>query len=699
MRRSLVPFLLLFFCPLLFSSPAQQEPNLQLGTSIARTIGRGQSQRFAVALEKDQLAQIVVEQRGIDLVVRVYSPERRPIGEFDNSNGASGPENVKFVATATGAYSVEVLPLGSEIGGQFEIRLTEIRRATEPELQVARRPEVFKAKGLSLLTTLADMLPELHSLQTRVRYQMQVAQLLWRIDDKAARKIAMDAALGVREFLEHETPADADYDLFYAPMQLRQEVFHMLLEQDAEVALTFLRSTRTADLETLRYPGQPDQETQLEVQAATNIASKDSKRAFQIAQEALSKAYPQQLGDVISTLRNSDPLLATRLMKEALTKLQDEKLVEIPEAANLAVNLLRVGRPVVRNNSTPPGGPAIPDIPLLSTLEYRNLFTKTLDAALAVEFIPNTYSPEMNAARTILNTLKSMGEDLRNIAPGKSALFEEKVAQMNNSGNVRDRIYREAINNAPANAASETISRAPLDMRDNLYLQLAIKVAATDIVHARQIASFIMNPHQRQTALNSIEHQALQMAIRAGKLEDVMNGIRNMKSRRERANMVTQIVHRVSQGQKADLALNLLEQSRALLSVSPRVADQETLNALLQIAGAYSRYDAARGFQIVEPFLDQFNDMTTAALTLDGFGQRYYLSGDLDFQNGNGVGEVANQLTQALAKLATADFDRAKIAVDRIQRPEVRAAAYLAMAQQTINPGPAMMHGLRILTH
>ena len=698
MRRSLVPFLLLFFWSLLCSSLAQQEPNLQLGTSIARAIGRGQSQRFAIALEKDQLAHVVVEQRGIDLLVRVYSPEHRHIGEFDSPNGASGPESVKFVATAPGAYSVEVRPLVSEGSGQFEIRLTEIRRATDPELQVARRPEVFRAKGLALLTTLAEMLPELHSAQTRVRHQMQVAQLLWRIDNKAARKIAMDAALGVREFLQQETPADADYDLFYAPMQLRQEVFHMLLEQDAEFALTFLRSTRTADLEALRYPGQPDQETQLEVQAATNIASKDSKRAFQIAQEALGKAYPQQLGEVISTLRNSDPLLATRLMKEALAKLQDEKLIETPEAANLAVNLLRVGRPVVRNNSTPSGGAAIPDIPLLSTVEYRNLFTKTLEAGLAVEFIPNTYSPEMNAARTILNSLKGMGEELRNIAPGKSALVEEKLAQMN-SGNARDRIYREGINNAPANAALDTIARAPVDMRDNLYLQLAIKVAATDIVHARQIAGLIVNPQQRQSALNSIDHQALQMAIRAGKLEDVMNGIRNLKSRRERADMVTQIVHRVSQGLKADLALNLLEQSRALLSVSPRVEDQETLNALLQIAGAHSRYDAARGFQIIEPLLDQFNDMTTAALTLNGFGQRYYLSGDLDFQNGNGVGEVANQLTQALAKLATADFDRAKIAVDRIQRPEVRAAAYLAMAQQTINPSPPMMHGLRILTH
>jgi hypothetical protein len=270
---------------------------------------------------------------------------------------------------------------------------------------------------------------------------------------------------------------------------------------------------------------------------------------------------------------------------------------------------------------------------------------------------------------------------------------------MNTPRNSRDRVYRNAIDNAPTRAALETIALAPLDLRDNLYLHLATKVASTDIVHARQIAGFITNPQQRQNALDNIERHALQRAISEGKLEDAMIGIRNLKSRRERANMVMQMVSRISEGQKADVALNLLEQSRSLLSVSPRIEDQETLNALLQIAGALSRYDAARGFHIVEPFLDQFNDLTTAALTLNGFGQQYYLSGDLALQNGNGVGYVATELTEALAKLATADFDRAKIAVDRIQRPEVRAAAYLAMAQQTIDPSRPVMHDLRMLTH
>jgi hypothetical protein len=55
-------------------------------------------------------------------------------------------------------------------------------------------------------------------------------------------------------------------------------------------------------------------------------------------------------------------------------------------------------------------------------------------------------------------------------------------------------------------------------------------------------------------------------------------------------------------------------------------------------------------------------------------------------QNGNGVANTATQLMSTLASLATANFDRAKAMADRVERPEVRIGAYLAIAQQTITP-------------
>ena len=56
-------------------------------------------------------------------------------------------------------------------------------------------------------------------------------------------------------------------------------------------------------------------------------------------------------------------------------------------------------------------------------------------------------------------------------------------------------------------------------------------------------------------------------------------------------------------------------------------------------------------------------------------------------QNGNAVGEAANQLGMALGNLALVNFERAKAAADRIRLVDVRMQAYLAIAQQTIQGG------------
>jgi hypothetical protein len=325
---------------------------------------------------------------------------------------------------------------------------------------------------------------------------------------------------------------------------------------------------------------------------------------------------------------------------------------------------------------------------MISPLEHRSLFTKTLDAALAVEFAPNAYSPESNAARHILQSLKSMAEELRGFTPGKGALVEEKLELMNmgRSGWARDN--RNVINDSPVDVALDAVVRAPKDQRDSLYYQISLKAAnAGDFNLARHIVTFMVNRVQRRSALDNIERTVVNDAINKGRLDEALAGIRNMKSRSERVSMISQILHSVGQGQKADAAINLLEQARALIA-TPRGEDQSQVSVLLQIAGVFARYDPHRGFDIFEPFLDQFNDLTVAASALNGFGEEYYQNGELALHNGNGLADVANELVQAIAKLAAADFDRARNAVDRIQRPEVRISAFLAIGRQAIHPPP-----------
>src|SRR6266436_5575424 len=179
MRGSLYLVLSLLLSICLFvvqTANAQAGPTaLQPGTPIERTLAAGQSHSYTINLEQDQFLRLVVDQRGIDVVVRAFSPSGRRLGEFDTPNGNSGPEDVTVIAAASGAYRVEVAPLSGyeNPSGRYEIKIVELRKATEQELQSGKNQEVLKAKGLALLSEATEILPQLHRPQTRAGFQIR----------------------------------------------------------------------------------------------------------------------------------------------------------------------------------------------------------------------------------------------------------------------------------------------------------------------------------------------------------------------------------------------------------------------------------------------------------------------------------------------------------------------------------------------
>ncbi|MGH9873697.1 MAG: hypothetical protein ACRD9S_14710 [Pyrinomonadaceae bacterium] len=694
MRRSIIPLLFLTLPCLLPVGPAQAQgtsTSLQPGVTIENALALGQSHSFSINLDEDQFLQLVVDQHGIDVIVRAFSAEGKSLGEFDTPNGTEGPENVSLISVTAGVYRIEVAPLGQTPNappGRYEIRILELRHATDDELQAGKNQEVLKARGLALLAETAEGLGQIRLPQTRVRAQLQTAQLLWPSNEKLAAKLAADAVEAVKEYMAGAETSDRDYYQTYSlAMQLRQETVLVLGQHDPESALSFLRATRT-----LANPSgqsnQPDQELQLELSLASQIAAADPKGAMRIGQETLKRGYSSTLIELIFRLRSTDPELATQLAKEAVAKLMGENLLGNQEASQLAVNLLRLAHSPAWRNQRSPGAPAQQksEAQLLSDQEYKDLFEKALSEALAYK-VPavNQYSTERNAAQNILSTLNSMKDELKTYAPERLVMAEKRIKELNPS-NSRWQKYQEAINSGSVDAVLEEVGRAPQDMRESLYQMIAQKIASTgDVARAKQIVKDgIANPQQRLNVLSNIEQQAIQMEISKGKIEAALRSVSNMRTPRERAMMLTQIAGQIGPGLKRAQALELLEQARSMLGASAYVENQEQMGALLEIARAFARYDSKRAFEIVEPLLDQFNEISVAALVMNGFGQESYQDGELQMQNGSPVSNVANQLVRALGTLTTANFDRAKAGADRLERQEVRITAYLAIAQQAI---------------
>src|SRR5262249_28407312 len=78
---------------------------------IERTISGADQHSYTVALESGQFLQAVVDQHGIDVIVRVLAPDGHQLMEVDSPNGAEGPEIVQFRAETGGQYRLEVRSL------------------------------------------------------------------------------------------------------------------------------------------------------------------------------------------------------------------------------------------------------------------------------------------------------------------------------------------------------------------------------------------------------------------------------------------------------------------------------------------------------------------------------------------------------------------------------------------------------------
>ncbi|HKR21679.1 MAG TPA: hypothetical protein VJS17_03750, partial [Pyrinomonadaceae bacterium] len=385
--------------------------------------------------------------------------------------------------------------------------------------------------------------------------------------------------------------------------------------------------------------------------------------------------------------------MAAELANEIANKLLSEKLLKNQQAPSLLVGLLSISEPP---RDTPPAetnGSARPR--LLSPQQYRDLLQKALSEALAFKPPPgNTYSPEREQAWNLLQNLRGLSGEVDAVMSGGAAAVEKKVNEFNavNNNPQLEEVakYQNAINdsNVPLDDTLASIARAPKDHREQLYVQIASRAAMNgDTAKARQIINdHVKNPYQRQQAIAQIEHQETQRSMQKGKFEDALRNIAEVEDVDDRAQLLSQIAGQIGPGQKRPAALALLEQARGMLPESPQARSQAQMNALLEIARAFSRYDTKRAFEIVDPLVDQFNEMTIAARTLEGFGYQYYEQDELNLNNGNAVGGTATQLTTTLGSLAQTNFERAKTTADRLRLPEVRLRAYLDIAQQFLSP-------------
>ena len=124
----------------------KQIRKLELGKPFETEFSSADTHSYEIILKAGQFLEAVVDQRGIDVFVAVYSPDNQKIYEVDSDNGAEGPEPVRFEAKISGSYCLEIRALGDSVPpGRYETRIEKILSSEQYTIQLAKERSMIES--------------------------------------------------------------------------------------------------------------------------------------------------------------------------------------------------------------------------------------------------------------------------------------------------------------------------------------------------------------------------------------------------------------------------------------------------------------------------------------------------------------------------------------------------------------------------
>src|SRR5262245_48984463 len=171
--------------------PGQAAPceTIAFRTAIERELPVSEKHCFSFTLTAGQFVQAVVEQRGIDVVVRIFGEDGKLLTNVDRLNGRNSPETASLIAPYSGVYRLQIQPGPSAtVRGGYRVKLKDPRDAIpSDEKRIAAEQLAFDAEQLRM-QNIADA-------RRRAAEKYELAGSLWReVGDPYEEGIALYGA-------------------------------------------------------------------------------------------------------------------------------------------------------------------------------------------------------------------------------------------------------------------------------------------------------------------------------------------------------------------------------------------------------------------------------------------------------------------------------------------------------------------------
>ena len=207
----------------------------------------------------------------------------------------------------------------------------------------------------------------------------------------------------------------------------------------------------------------------------------------------------------------------------------------------------------------------------------------------------------------------------------------------------------------------------------------------TDDARAKKLIDQIPDEKIRQMPLNQFESNRVMRLTAADKLDEARRAIDGLTERKVK---VQRLVALASQFQRKGGELNI-ENAKGLMveakaMTNPFPDDEDELADLMEVVRGYSTVEPEVAFRLIEPMIDQFNEMIQATAVLSKYNKRdrSFRKGELVMKvNGNPGGLLAFRYIPQIQMLGSADVERMSTMVDRFQRTDARTIMKLYVLQ------------------
>ena len=476
--------------------------------------------------------------------------------------------------------------------------------------------------------------------------------LYWNFDEKRARELFRSVAAEIITYnqdTERERSENANnrnnFANFFDNADPRADLLPIIAKHDAQMALDMLLQTRPAKLaEAMAADAQPNntaggpgggrgrgnrngdsqavaQEVALEQQLTLLAANEDPDKAVKLIKDMIAKGVSNSVLAPLQQLYKKDPKKAGELAAEVVKSLTGADWTANTQDLRVALNFLQLGiTPTPATQTTPANSGDKPDGGAFS-------FTDAEDRDLANKLVAALMQPSPTRATT--NMINQAMPAIQKYAPDKVIQLQQQLAasQQNTPAGGRNNQQRQtlfAANTTPEDILSQ-IPKMTSDADKNMaYSALGGKISQIDDdARAKKLLDQIPDDKAKANATEQYDAAKVSRSAGAGNLEDARKLIGSLTVKKTQIQKMVALATAFNdKGTDKDIeaAKSLMKDAKALVSESPD--DEDELADLMEVVKGYAVVDPDMAFHLVEPIIDQFNDVVNASAVLSKYNRR-----------------------------------------------------------------------------